>query len=303
MSFTRARFPGTWVFGSAIQPAELEHIDDYAYAIDGKDGGTYAPTALLTIGGLGMTVSGPFNATDAKVIDVFTTLSIRGGATLQVLGTQIVTGTVGFASGSFLTVTTGATVTLNAGSTLTAAASSTVNLGGTVTLTNPASITASAARTYTRTIDHPPLYSPSDWLTFTDAESYLPIYSSNTIASGTTEIVWAYRLPKGATVTAVSVWLRPAGGHAGVPTVQIAAAKLLRSANSASNVAVQLDTSATVGDYEAPHELALTGLSITFTEGDLLLIRLTPETGGNALVSLKASAPIVTFTRTTIAEE
>ena len=38
MSFTRTRLPGFWTFGSAVLPGEFEHIDDYAYAIDGKGG-------------------------------------------------------------------------------------------------------------------------------------------------------------------------------------------------------------------------------------------------------------------------
>lgn len=305
MSFTRTRLPGFWTFGSAVLPGEFEHIDDYAYAIDGKAGGTYAPTGLITIGGLGLTVSGPFIASDADTIDVNGALTINGGAQLN-LNDNMVVGTgaiVGFTSGSFLTVQSGATVTFNSGSTLTANSGSTVEIKGTCTLFSPTSITTNAPRTYTRTIAHPPLYNVAHWAVFLDAESMIPIYTSLTIASGTTEIVWAFRLPTGATVTGVSIWLRPSTGHADVPSVSIAAAKLLRTANGAANTATQLDTSATFTAYETPHELALTGLSMTFTEGDLLLVRVSPETGPDALVSLKVSAPIVTFTRSTIGEE
>ena len=121
MSFTRTRLPGFWTFGSAVLPGEFEHIDDYAYAIDGKAGGTYAPTGLITIGGLGLTVSGPFIASDADTIDVNGALTINSGAQLN-LNDNMVVGTgavVGFTSGSFLTVSSGATVTFNAGSTVT----------------------------------------------------------------------------------------------------------------------------------------------------------------------------------------
>ena len=140
MSFSRARFPGTWTAGSSVSPGEFEHIDDYAYAIDGKDGGTYAPSALLTIGGTGVDITAPFNAPDAQVIDVWSTLSIRGGATLSVLGTETVSGTFGLLSGSFMTVHSGATITLNATSTLNSSGAININ-GGTFTCNVQSSFT------------------------------------------------------------------------------------------------------------------------------------------------------------------
>lgn len=135
MSFTRTRLPGFWTFGSAVLPGEFEHIDDYAYAIDGKAGGTYAPTGLITIGGLGLTVSGPFIASDADTIDVNGALTINPGAQLN-LDDNMVVGTgavVGFTSGSFLTVQSGATATFNSGSTLTLSGAATLGATGTWT--------------------------------------------------------------------------------------------------------------------------------------------------------------------------
>jgi hypothetical protein len=155
MSFTRTRLPGFWTFGSAVLPGEFEHIDDYAYAIDGKAGGTYAPTGLITIGGLGLTVSGPFIASDADTIDVNGALTINGGAQLN-LNDNMVVGTgavVGFTSGSFLTVSNGATVTFNAGSTVTfgGAISFTagVTLSGAVTMTATGSLTTAVGSSVT----------------------------------------------------------------------------------------------------------------------------------------------------------
>jgi hypothetical protein len=50
MSFTRTRAPVLWIFNSTIWPGELEQLDDYCFAIDGKDGGTYAPTMIVDVG-------------------------------------------------------------------------------------------------------------------------------------------------------------------------------------------------------------------------------------------------------------
>lgn len=153
MSFTRTRLPGFWTFGSAVLPGEFEHIDDYAYAIDGKAGGTYAPTGLITIGGLGLTVSGPFIASDADTIDVNGALTINSGAQLN-LDDNMVVGTgaiVGFTSGSFLTVQSGATVTFSAGSTVTFGGAITfggsVTMNGALTCANTVALNGAATQT------------------------------------------------------------------------------------------------------------------------------------------------------------
>lgn len=138
--FTRTRLPGFWTFGSTIAPAEFEHIDNYAYAIDGLNGGTYAPSALLTIGGSGLTVAGPFNATDAEYISVDTTLQMEVGSILQLSGNLLANSgaIVGITSGAFLTVASGGTFTMTSGSTANIAATTT--LSGTNTLSGTTTI-------------------------------------------------------------------------------------------------------------------------------------------------------------------
>ncbi len=184
-------------------------------------------------------------------------------------------------------------------------AGATVANGQLIQLNGTATIAVDPARTYQRTIDHPPIYDAANWLPALDAESLLPIFASQSISAGTTEIVWAWRPPTGATVTEVSVFLTPdtSPTHGGVPSVVLAVAKLTRAAVSAANTATQTDASGSVGAYETPHDLEVTGLSITFSEGDLLLVRLSPETGANAETNLKVAPPIVTFTRVAFGEE
>lgn len=144
--FTRARLPGFWTFGSAIAPSEMEHVDDYAYAIDGLNGGTYAPTALVTIGGSGLTVSGPLIATNAQTIDVNASLTINPGAQLSLNDNMVVgSGAIaGFTSGSFLTMSSGSTFTMNSGSTATIGGAATITSTGTVTLASGGSLTTNS---------------------------------------------------------------------------------------------------------------------------------------------------------------
>jgi hypothetical protein len=79
--FNRTRSPGFWTFSSAIAPAELERIDDYSYAIDGR-GGTYAPSSLITIGGSGLTVSGPCSLSDIQAATFNCEIISTKGATI-----------------------------------------------------------------------------------------------------------------------------------------------------------------------------------------------------------------------------
>jgi hypothetical protein len=56
--FARIRAVNGWFIGSTVSGLEFEAIDAMRpSAIDGDDGGTYAPSALLSIGGLAVTLN------------------------------------------------------------------------------------------------------------------------------------------------------------------------------------------------------------------------------------------------------
>ncbi len=208
------------------------------------------------------------------------------------------------ASGQALTLS-GATVAGNFALSGVPTFSATPVFNAGITILNTQLAEFSGAKSYTRTIDHQPLYDAAQWGVYFDAESMLPIYTSLTISSGTTELVWVWRPPLGATVTGVSVYLTPdtSPTHGGVPVVTIAVAKLARGGLGKANDHSQTDPSGNVPAYETPHPLTVSGFTMTFTEGDLLLIRVSPETGADAELSLKVEAPIVSFTRTRLGEE
>jgi hypothetical protein len=56
MTFTRAK-PGNWATGERLTSAQANHGDaQWPHAIDGNEGGSYAPSAAITIGGEGLRV-------------------------------------------------------------------------------------------------------------------------------------------------------------------------------------------------------------------------------------------------------
>lgn len=136
----RIRPVGFWTFNSSVSPSEFETIDAQLAGSIAGSGGTYAPSSVLTIGGSGLTVSGPLNASDGQVIDVKSSLTISLGATLQLTGNQVVNSgaIVGFTGGSFLTLSSGSTFTMNSGSTASIAATTTMS--GALTYSNAAGI-------------------------------------------------------------------------------------------------------------------------------------------------------------------
>jgi hypothetical protein len=149
----RVRPIGFWTFNSNVLPAEFELIDSQLTGSIAGSGGTYAPSSLLTIGGSGMTVSGPLIASNVTSMSVAGSLNILLGSTLQLFGNQVVNSgsIVGFQGGSFLTMSLGSTFTMNAGSTANIAAATT--LSGTNTLSGATTIsgalTLSGATTQT----------------------------------------------------------------------------------------------------------------------------------------------------------
>jgi hypothetical protein len=102
---SRIRSGGLWVTGSTITQDELEQLDQAQYeAINGDDGGTWAPAAVITIGGSGLTVTGPARLSDV----IAATWNAGGTATLTGSGT-----TMTFDNSALLVVTDDAEFRLN----------------------------------------------------------------------------------------------------------------------------------------------------------------------------------------------
>lgn len=79
-------------------------------------------------------------------------------------------------------------------------------------------------------------------------------------AHGTKTVGFGFACPHGGTIQSIRAWITPAGSHAGLPATmpQITAAFYNLQTGSATSPAVQADTSASVGAYEAHHAITLT---------------------------------------------
>jgi len=96
-------------------------------------------------------------------------------------------------------------------------------------------------------------------------------------------------VPAGAVLKKVHVWIDPANGHAGVPTVSIDLAKRVHATNTNTIVATQADTSASAGAYDALHKITLdlgAGHTISRASASYFVL-LTGEGGGSALANLQ----------------
>ena len=84
--FDYTRPGGIWSGSDDFLTAEIEDLDSKTErAINGDEGGTWAPTDVITIGGDGLTVSGPFVASDCEGLTLTTgTLTVQSGAEINV---------------------------------------------------------------------------------------------------------------------------------------------------------------------------------------------------------------------------
>jgi hypothetical protein len=78
---------GVWVNGDVPTGTDLTKFDQRQYLSIHEGGGTWAPLTLITIGGLGLSVTGPFVASSANIIiPTGKTLSIASGGSFTTDG-------------------------------------------------------------------------------------------------------------------------------------------------------------------------------------------------------------------------
>lgn len=115
MTFPRIRMPGTWVLGSVLAPNEEEALDDHqSNAIDGRDGGTYVPTAAIVLGAtspntlaLHTTAHATFDSFDGHITAGFL-VNVDADGGIALAGTSGHPATITFGSNSLLTMAGGA---------------------------------------------------------------------------------------------------------------------------------------------------------------------------------------------------
>lgn len=136
-----------WTGASTVTPAEMGDLDSKTKrAINGDEGGAWAPTDVITIGGDGLEVSGELYATDVQHlimtgtagIDVTAAsrITIESGAGLDVDpgGLIAVEGSIVFAGASVLTMLSGAQLTVQGGSEINILATADLDCAGSINL-------------------------------------------------------------------------------------------------------------------------------------------------------------------------
>lgn len=79
--FSRIRAFGLWVLNSVLLPAEVEALDaNQSKAVNGDEGGVWAPSAQIEIGGSGTKTTGPAEFTGD--FEVTSEAQLQGGATV-----------------------------------------------------------------------------------------------------------------------------------------------------------------------------------------------------------------------------
>jgi hypothetical protein len=117
--FTRAG--GVWTGSPALLTAEIADLDSKTErAINGDDGGTWAPTTTINIGGQGVTVTGVFISSECQGLELTAgDLTVYSGARVLLAGgkAEVATGSeIEVQSGATLEVQSGGIVRFNSGS-------------------------------------------------------------------------------------------------------------------------------------------------------------------------------------------
>jgi hypothetical protein len=308
MHFVRVRASGFWTLLSVVDPAEFELLDEQlSMAINGDEGGSWAPSAPIIIGGDGLEVTGPFEAADAVSVVVTSSLTIALGAQLTLVGNQVVSSAaiVQWSSGSFLNVSSGATFSM-AG---TATISGTFTVSSNVILSGSAKVTTAVARTYPRVATLFRTPSSAKWAAPTaGGEAYpLRVAQAQTITPGSRPDALFYLLetPDGSTLVSVSVHLTGGPSHGGLPSTppKMSIYEYDAVAGTTTLVTFAFDASASVGAYEADHTIAISGLTeLVDRTTSHFIVMLEGEAGTDAELGLVINAPVGSYTRAYIGE-
>jgi len=316
---TRTRPPGGWIFNSTISGAEFDKLDSNGANSLSASGGVYAPADLFTIGGAGVTITGPFNTDTAEVIQVSTSLTVKLGASFQLIGNTVVNSgaAVGFTSGSFLTVNSGGLFTMNAGSTANIAATTT--LSGTTTISGALTINNTTAINNTVTIndsnvvnyDAPRIFPGKCFGAFNVSSTYWQPEAAapfswparaEQIAAGATpptgHLVYEADMPAEATIISVTTWVKPGTGHSAVPGFPPVMYVYLYDSSLGTTTLLGFDTlvAGSVGVYELRTQLSVTCPANTIvTSGKRVIIYVRGEGGSDYENGLLVDSPQTTY--------
>jgi len=319
---TRVRVDADWV--TTVLGSELRALDTGQFeSINGDQGGTWAPAALIIIGGAGLQVTGPLTIDDlqnshitnghALTVDSGAYIHIAsggnvnvqgaGGFTVDAAGTGQINGylyvanagyievqsggVINTLSGGNVNLQTGSQLRVYAGGSLQVDGTETVSSGGALTVQNGATLTVEGAGNW------PQLTSQSEWVPCMPCYSFaVPSQWEDALGAGfevqaasAQEMYCRTAVPEHVTVGQVQVrWKGPAHGTWPPQNLTTFSAYQVDINGSKNLLATQADTSAQV-TYEANHALTIdfSGTPTDFTPGEYLLVVMVTESGTNAV--------------------
>jgi hypothetical protein len=227
------------------------------------------------------------------------TVTIVGGSAVTLLGFVVAQTATGASSGGDgasivgVAATTGTSIALPSGTLRSVLQYLADNIG------SPALPIVS--RSVTRVSHEPPILDDTVWINQT-------IYGMGpkTTANAAADVFFPFKPPHGQVLTSVKVYIRPVGGHSGLPST-MPQAKVLYSTIAAGTPtqigATTVDTSADTTAYQTAHAITVGSLGHTIdTSSRIYYLQLTSEGGTNAIQGMRAYGVEFTFTRDTVGE-
>jgi hypothetical protein len=121
-----------------------------------------------------------------------------------------------------------------------------------------------------------------------------------TFVDAVTATACNFRLPDGATLNSVAVWIDPANGHAGLPVTMPRIDVESIDPDHASPITVlanATDTSANAAAFDALHAITASGIAHTASPSTVgYRVTLWTESGGNAMSACIVRGAIINFT-------
>ena len=264
-----------WVALSVWDPAECELADQYTFeAVNGDQGGTWAPAATIQIGGAGITLDtwlhGNWTATGSP--------HFSGGVPHFVSGATF-TAPPTFDFG--FSVSAAGIVTLGVGAAITGP-DATARLAN-VTVDDEVGYRLAGTTLFDTYVDLVPVYEDTEWAThLVNTEK---VYSAVGVSKS---FCVPIRVPFGANITEIHVTVDGNGGgtsHVDLP-VTLPHIELYRRTDVATApvmVSTAADTSATLAAYQTLHTVDMMGLAENVVGGSYYWVRVYGEEGLNAL--------------------
>ena len=259
-------YPSGTSDGNVLPAAWVNYIDSKLPDIINADGGTWAPSTAIVLGGSGINITGPALFDGTVDVGSGANVNINNGADIEV------------ANGGDINVASGGSIVLAAGSDLTIA-----------------NITNVTAATYTKTYRFTPAVT-SGLSGFTEESSFASWqYWLQGGPLGSDHFgIGLPALGASATVTYIAAHVKGASGHSWpIGTMpRLLFGQVSTVTGAISTFAYATDTSGSASAYQSAHLIVLSSptLSPTSLSGVTPVIQLRGESGTNALAGLQVYA-------------